>query len=490
MFIYVQTLIFVFYQYIQFKVDYMHFKKHPAIFIALGLLSFLSANSDVKALTVSLSPPAGNSNSASRSSSPLEEMLIYVYQQDPRIASARQSLKAEDEHVAEAVSGFRPTLNASGDLGRQREKIDGEDWLYGNARDESLVLNQPIFNGFGTFAQFHAARARVSAERAHLIVVEEQVFLSAITAYLDAVARHYILQFTRDNETHLRAYLDATSQRFDAGDGTKTDLAQAESRLAQASANAATAEANWEAARATYERATGLPVTSLEFPPFPDGIPVRIEETIALAQRAPEFFEAADQERAAQHDIDAASSSLWPVVSVRGTMSDQLAPELGLENLRDDSITLNATIPLYQGGADYARVREARELREKAHDDMIDTSHQMTERASQAWYNYHASLLVIDAFRKTAEASARALGGIEIEQKQGVRTLQDTLDARAEFLNSLISETQAEENARLQAYRLLASVGRLTASSLHLGTSLYDPKRHYNNVADAWAGLK
>jgi TolC family type I secretion outer membrane protein len=435
-------------------------------------------------------PPEQADTTADEQAPEFQQMLIYVYQQSPRLQSARQSLKVQDEHVSEAVAGYRPTLNASGDIGRQREATGSQDWIYGTARDESLVANQTLFNGFGTAEQFHAARARVSAERAHLTAVEEQVFFDAISAYLDVVTRKYVLQFNRDNETHLRAYADAADKRLKAGDGTRTDLAQAESRVSQADANVASAEAAWEAAMATYQRVTGLQNGIMEFPPLPGGLPGSSEEAAALAQQAPELTEAAEQERAAKHDIEAASSSLWPTVSVRGSMSDQLSPTLGLENLRDDSITLNVSIPLYQGGGDYARVREARELREKAHDDWSDTSRFLTERANTAWYNYHAASRIIDASRRMAEAAHRALAGVEAEQQQGVRTMQDTLDARAEFLNSLIAEVQAEENARLQAYRLLAATGQLTAASLHLETPLYDPRKHYDRVENAWAGLK
>jgi outer membrane protein len=435
--------------------------------------------------TTALADPA-----PTEGASAFQDMLVYVYQQNPRIQSERQALKVEDEHVSESNANFRPTLNANGDLGRQRVQTSGEDWIYGTARDEALIFNQPLFNGGGTFAQFHAARARVSAERAHLTAVEEQVFLDAISAYLEVVTRQYILVFNRDNRTHLQGYMNSADKRLQAGDGTKTDVALAQSRVEQSAAIIANSQASWNNACATYKRITGLEVPSSAFPAFPESLPGTLEETVALAQNAPEFSQAAEQDRAAAHDVDAASSSFWPTVSLRGTMSDSLSPTLGLQNLRNDSVTLNLSFPLYQGGTEYAHVREAAEVREKTHDDMMDTSRFITERANQAWYNYQAGVQVIDSTRRTVEAANRALQGVEAEQQQGLRTMQDTLDARAELINSLIAEVQAEENARLQAYRLLAATGQLTAASMHLPTPLYDKEKHYNEVANAWTGLK
>jgi TolC family type I secretion outer membrane protein len=416
----------------------------------------------------------------------LKGALAYVYLHNPRLESARAELKVADERVAEAVSGFRPTITANGDIGRQREQTQGQNWLYGEARDESLQLNQPIFNGFGTLAQMKAAKERVKAGRAHLKAVEQTVLLEAVSAYMEVISRRYILQFSRDNADRLGSYVGSTQKRLNAGDGTMTDLAQAQSRSAQAQSGVAMAEANWQAAVATYERIFGMPPQTEDFPAQPAGLPVSAEEAEMLARNAPELAEAMEQEKAARHDIDVASSAFWPSVSLRAGTSEQRSPDLGLQNLRDDSITINVSIPLYAGGGEYARQREARELHAKSVDDMLDVERVAIERARQAWYNHEAAWQALGALRQTCEASARALHGFEIEERQGMRSLTDTLEARSDFFTALTSEVEAEENVRLQAYRVLEATGQLTASHLELPVAAYDPTVHYDKVEGEW----
>ena len=420
--------------------------------------------------------------------SPFEEALVTVYQQHPQLEADREQLKSLDEKVSEAAAGFRPSLTAAAGTGYQRESIDGHDWRYGDATAATLTAIQPLFS-FGSLAQWKGAKARVEAGRDHLLATEQSVLLTAITAWLDVYEKDRVVGINRDHLARLRQSQSATSQRLQAGEGTATDLAQSDSRVAEAEARLAIAEADAEAARAVYRRDVGLAAPPvLNLPPAPQDLPQNRDETLELARRNPELDAAAYAEDAADHDIDTAESAIWPSIFLRGSMADQRSPDLGLRRERDDSVTINVSVPLYAGGAEYAKIREAKLAKAVSRQERAATTRSVTERADQAWSGYNAANQVAAASQKAAGAAAHMLDGIEEEQKQGTRSLADVLDAKSELLGTQLSTAQAQKNQRLEAYRLLAATGRLTAAHLQLPVTSYDPQAHYDRVAGAWFG--
>lgn len=419
---------------------------------------------------------------------PFAGMLQKIYAGDPRIDAERSKLKEADEKVSQANAGFRPSLAANLSAGEQREKIGSGGWNSGSATAGSLVATQPLFSGYGTVEQKRAAEARVMAARARLLLVEQEVFFAAISSWLDVCEKERVLELTRQNLESMKQYGSASEERFKAGDGTRTDVAQAESRMAQAEARYAVALADRESARASFERDTGMIASSCELPALPAGIPASRDEATQTARNNPELLQAEQEEKAAAHDVRAAKSSLWPNIYLRGSMSEERAPSLGLSTLRNDSITLNASIPLYQGGAEYSRVREARLARERSRLRSEDTSREATERAAIAWNGYASATLVIDASKRAMDAAQTALGGVEEEQRQGLRTLTEVLNERLELLSAQITHTQAQKNLRLEAYRLLAATGRLNGQGLKL-VGTYRPEDYHDAVAGRWAGM-
>ena len=165
-------------------------------------------------------------------------------------------------------------------------------------------------------------------------------------------------------------------------------------------------------------------------------------------------------------------------------MADQQGSALGgSQVLRDDTLTLSLRLPIYQGGAEYARVREAKTQHAAARQDMRDSERRSLERARQAWYNYIGAGEVIRASRRSADASLRALQGVQEEQREGLRTMLDVLDAQAEFLSARLTQLHALRDSRVQAYRLMSATGQLTVQGMGLNVERYDPKVHYDDVA-------
>jgi TolC family type I secretion outer membrane protein len=417
-----------------------------------------------------------------------DNMLVQVYQRHPKLESQRDELRILDERVSQANAGYRPNLSANAGFGKQRLKVSGQEWQYGDDRRQSLVATQSLFSGFSTVAQTRAAKERVQAGRAQLLATEQTVFFSAISSWLEVCAKEKILLLNLENMKRIESYRSATQERYKAGDGTTTDIALAESRYGEAESQAALAEAERDAAIAAYERNTDLVAQIADFPTPPDELPLSMQEAVDLAKHNPELARADHLQTAAQHDIDSASSSLWPNVSLRGAMDEERSTAFALGKLRNDSVTLNVSIPLYQGGAEYSRIREAKIAREKSRQDALDTAREIVQRAKTSWANFSASIKVIQASKRSSSAAKQALEGITEEHRDGTRTLTEVLDAQSELLSSQITETQAHKNSRLEAYRLMASVGKLTVEGLHLPVASYNPETHYEDTAGRWVG--
>ena len=149
---------------------------------------------------------------------------------------------------------------------------------------------------------------------------------------------------------------------------------------------------------------------------------------------------------------------------------------------------LNLTIPIYQQGEVYSRLRQARQ--DAAESTLvIDTERRdAAEAGTQAYESLVTARAQVDAFQTQIEASIVALEGVQREAAVGSRTVLDILDAEQELLDSRVSHVRSERDELVAAYELMSALGRLTAKDLGLAVDLYDPRVHYNEVRDKWFG--
>jgi outer membrane protein len=249
------------------------------------------------------------------------EALANVYSHHPQLSAQRESLKATDEGVAQAISGFRPNVAAGYSEGRAHYEIDQAGKTITNTRDKSLTVTQPVFNGGETLASFASAKDRVKAGRAELTALEQQILLQAVVAYTDVVNKQAVLQVNQNNVDLLNQQLTATQSRFSVGQLTKTDVAQSQARLATAQAAERQALGDLESSRATFRRVIGYdPPPSLELPPIPATLPQNLQDAVELAQsNEPTLEEARNLEKAAASDVDVFKSSIFPNVNIVGS---------------------------------------------------------------------------------------------------------------------------------------------------------------------------
>ena len=429
----------------------------------------------------------------------LNQALGVTYETNPQLAAQRASLRATDEGVAQANAGWRPNVTAQGQYGEQHYEFTGNGIPPGASAQThplqgQVTLNQPIFRGGRTWAEIGRAKALVRAGRAQLLGTEQTVLLAAVTAYMDMVQNQAIVDLRKHNVDVLQKQLHASQIQFEAGDLTRTDVAQSQARLAGAQSDLTVAQGQLQVSRATYEQVIGRPPETLDTEPSLPAIPGTLDDAIALASRlAPTVVAARETERAADYAVDDAVGALLPQLSLQAQYGYSGAVTFGgvlsEPTTTTTSLIAQLTVPIYQGGGDEAAVRQAKELHGQALLNTAYADRAARETARAAWESFQSAEGTIASAQSQLAANQLAFEGVTKEQQVGGRTVLDVLNAEQELLNSEVAVVTAKHNAEVAAYNLLAATGQLTAKNLGLAVKLYDPKDHYDDDSNAWFGF-
>ncbi len=421
----------------------------------------------------------------------LLEAMIMAYQNNPTLQAERANLRASDEAVPQALSGWRPNVaivgsggyNASSGTGVAGVKQRG---LYSG----DLQVTQNIYSGGGTVADVKRAENTVRAARARLGITEQGVLLNAVQAYLNVYRDQSVVQLNINNERVLSRQLEATRDRFNVGEVTRTDVSQAEARLASARASRVQAEGALQISRGVYEQIIGKLPENLAKPDAVKRLPTSRQGTIDAARKENPSVLAADyDERAARDNVSVVESDLLPKVDIVGTGGrsvNQFSPGTTSDA---GSIIAQLTVPLYQRGSVSSQVRQAKQVVGRNRLLLIEAERSATEQAVNAWESLVSARAQIQSLNAAVRSNRIALEGVRQESLVGSRTVLDVLDAEQELLNSEVNLVSAERDEIVAQYQVLSAIGQLTAQSLSLNTQYYDPEHHYKAVRDKLWGL-
>jgi outer membrane protein len=414
----------------------------------------------------------------------LTDAFVKTYQTNPQLQSERANLRATDENVAQAIAQWRPQIFISADYSKIKteQKIDPATGT--NFRTEpwsaDITAQQTVFAGGRILAQRRQADAQVRAERAVLHTTEQSVFLDTVSSYMNVVRDEATLKLNETNVELLKKQLEAAQARFDVGEITRTDVAQAEARLSAGLAQLTASQANLKASRLFYERTVGEAPATLEAKPVVPTLPTSETEAREIANTTnPQLVAAREAEAASRYAIDFAVGQMLPTVTVEASYG-RSGQESGPETIRDDTrVTARASVPIYQGGAEWSAIRQAKELNNKARLDTETARRSTDEGVSNAWEGYRAAKDSSEANRQQVKAAEIAFEGVQQELEVGSRTTLDVLNQAQELLNARVALVQSERDEVVAGYSLLAAVGKLTARELALPVQLYDPVENY-----------
>ena len=421
----------------------------------------------------------------------LSEALIAAYVNNPTLLGERASLRSTDEQVPRALSGWRPTVTLTGEAGASR--VDSQSGFFGASQNRNLrairgTLTQPLYRGGRTVATTSRAENLVMADRAKLIDTEQAVLREVVSAYMNVLRDREVLNLAINNEERLRRQLQAARDRFEVGEVTRTDVAQAEARVSNAVAERVTTESNLVASRAAYLNVTGSLPANLSQPPPLNNLPESELQSREIATKeSPEILRALYIERAARDDIAVQFGVLLPTLDLNGELrrTEDGSSRDSLSN--SASITARLTVPLYQSGSEHSDVRAAREVASQRRIEIEQTRRSVLENVTQSWENLLTARARITAFRDAVRAAEIALDGVEQEAAVGSRTTLDVLDAEQELFDVRVDLVSAERDNVVASYFLQAAIGRLSVANLGLNVPIYDETRHYNEVRDkAW----
>ena len=431
----------------------------------------------------------------------LQEALAITYASNPALQAQRALQRATDENVPAALAGWRPTVSVTANAGY----ADGATISHSNGKDtvnggianagnrgtnsETLTVSQPLYRGGATRAGTNKAENQVMSQRATLLAAEQTAFQNAVNAYVQVIQAQRTLELNTNNEQVLSRQLQATQDRFRVGEITRTDVAQAEAALAGAKAQRQTAQGNLETARSAYRQVVGeLPDKLVE--PQPLKLP---QATMDLAREMaeknnPTVVASLFADAAAKDNVDVQYARLMPTLSLQGSYGRTVDVTSKNVTVRTNQALLVANVPIFQGGVEYAAIRQAVQQQQQTRKALEDARRTAVQQLTTAWQTYLATKETIASTREAIRSNEIALEGVQREAIVGSRTTLDVLNAEQTLLVSRTTLVNNLASLVTASYQVAGAVGRLTARDLNLNVPLYDETAYYNAVKNRWTG--
>lgn len=437
----------------------------------------------------------------SASAETISGALAKAYNLNSQLNSARAGVRVTDEGVAIAKSGYRPTVTGSAAIDysntHSRPRFGEHRTIDLTTGSFGVEIRQSLFDGFQTKNNVAAADARVRAQQQGLRNTEQNILFDASSAYMDVIRDRQVVVLRQRNLEFLEEQVRAARSRFDVGEGTRTDVAQAEADRSLAVAQLSSAKATALSSAATYRQLIGEEPNSLKMPsPLSKLLPKSLGQAVALAQEQhPAIIANEHLVDVAAFTVKSTEGQLLPQVSASAGISQDFrdsSPDLTAQNGNTTSagVGLQLIVPIYQGGRTSAQVRQSKESLGQARIEVDVSRDQVRQAITSAWNQYEAARESVVANRETVSAAQLALNGVIEERNVGQRTTLDVLEAQADVINSQINVASSEHDVVVASYAILSAVGRLSARQLSLQVTEYKPEEHYKAVKDKWYGLR
>ena len=428
----------------------------------------------------------------------LPEALVRTYQNNPQLNAERARQRGTDEGVSQALAGYRPQLLATLTGGLQQVRVLFFDntiqtqtlrtWTIG------LTVSQTLFNGFKTANTVRQSETQVLSGREALRNTGQGVLLDAVTAYTNVLANQSLVEAQRINVTALRETLATTKTRLEGGDVTPTDVAQAEARLSRGLADLNAAEVGLAISQALYAQVIGVPPGRLVPAESIDRLlPRTREEASAISRKEhPAILAAMYDIDVAQFGTKIAESSLLPTLSVQGSLQRQWENDPTLSAKGNDIASLlgTASVPIYDGGLAASQIRQAKEIAMQARIVLELIRNQTQTAVLSAWVTFEGAKVALAAAEAEVRAASVALAGVQKEAQAGQRTTLDVLNSQQDLVNARVALVTAQRDRVVASYTVLAATGALSPQILGLKIEVYDPVTHYQQVRDAWGGVR
>ncbi len=421
----------------------------------------------------------------------LKGAMAAAYINNPILQAQRASLRAIDENINQAKSGWRPSVVGTVRYGYRNSKTFASFSASGDTtpRNYSLEVKQPIFRSMQTVNSTSEARNQVNAARSQLTEVEQRVLLDSVTAYMSVLRDIAVVELTNNNVAVLRRQLEASEDRFRVGEITRTDVAQSKARLSRSISEKIKAEATLTASRAAYRRTVGDAPGSIEQPENLPPMPASEEAALSISkQHNPRLLAALYTEKASRYNVKKQYGSLGPSIDIVGRLSKSWENFSTSDRSTTKEIVAQMTMPLYQSGAVSSNIRRSRQVENQRRLEAQSIEREVVEAVQNAWEGYREATARIGSSEDQVTANDIALEGVRQESEVGSRTTLDVLDAEQELLDARVGLVRAQRDQYVAAYTLLSVIGKLTAEEMQLDVERYDPAENTKNIENKLFG--
>jgi outer membrane protein len=430
----------------------------------------------------------------------LSDAIALAYQTNPTLQAQRAQLRATDEEWVQAESGLRPTVSVSGAYQYENQKLTAPRGfsadISGPTGNAVVTVNQPIFTGGLATSKVNAAQADILAGREALRNAEITVLQNVVGAYLGVRRDQEQLAISQDNVNVLARQLEETTAKFDAGVLTRTDVAQSQARLAQARSQLAAAQSTLAQDRAVYTAVVGQnPGELAPEPPIAGLLPPNVDAAFDAAERDnPQLRQAVYAEESSAAHLAQAKAQMRPTVSVQGQYGyiGQLSSSGGigpsatfLESEVGGVLSANINVPVFTGGLNASEIRQAAEQDNVSRIGVEAARRTVLQAVSQGWNQLLGARASLVADEEQVRSDTVAYEGVREEQKVGLRTILDVLNAQQELEQSQLALVGARHDEYVAAAAVLAAMGALDAKDLIPSEVRYDPKANFDKVRHA-----
>jgi outer membrane protein len=429
----------------------------------------------------------------------IEASLVRAYQNNPQLNAQRASVRVTDEGVPQALSGYRPRVAVTASAGYQYSDVvsgvsPATSQLSGTQIPRSIgaTITQTVFNGQQTANRTRAAEGQVSAAREGLRVLEQSVLLAGATIYMDYLRDSAIVEVQRSNVRVLEQTLKQTRDRFNVGEVTRTDVAQSEAQLAAGRTQLLTADSTLTTTRSNFRRIIGIEPNALQAgSPVDRFLPPTLPGAIELGlTENPNVTASMFGIDVSFLNVKVNEGALFPTVTVQASVQQAYEQTISIPRQFGASAVAQLSVPVYQGGAEYALIRQSKETLAQQRLALEQVRDQTRASVVQAWGQLLAGRAQVSSAQAQVSASEIALNGVREEAKAGQRTTLDVLNAQQALVNARVALVTAQHDRVVASYAVLNAVGRLSPTVLKLSTSVYDPSVHYHQVRDSWVGVR
>ena len=436
----------------------------------------------------------------------LSEALIHTYQNNPELIASREQLKSTDEKMYQAVSGFLPKLKYVASKTNQKQDtktanaLTGQltktaNWTHTKSKKSTLDLEQNIFNGGQTVMAVKMAKFTIDAGRQDLLAKEQDIFIKAITAYLDVVKTKQILEISKENYTAYEKRYDAVKDRVEVGVAKQAELADSGARRANASTNLAVAQGNYNAALASYVQIVGLEPDNIES--SGSELTIAPANELELLQKSlesnPQLSNIALQKKIADINVVSNAAGILPSVDIGGSIGknwqDTRGSTINQPYTNTKAVYVSVTVPIYNRGLEYSNIRSSSAEAARFKYLLKNTKAAITQGAVQAWNKYISAQESVKSAKEAVKAGVVALDAKQQEYNEGLETLTDLLNAQENLFQYQLKLAQVIEESSLSYYEMSSLMGTLNARDLDLPTKIYNVSENYDKIKFRLIGL-